>query len=101
MSEAKWKMPLSIQHDRGMVIWDIDNLTVVSHAVTEDDAREIVRRCNSHDDLLAACEAMIEMADTWDRHFREYAKASRWTDSDPDIMAQARAAVAKAKGGQL
>lgn len=50
-------------------------------------------------DLLASCEELVAMAETWDRHFREHAEATGWTDSDPDILARARAAVAKAKGG--
>ena len=95
MSEAKWKMPLSIQHDRGMVIWDSDNITVVSHAVTEDDAREIVRRCNAHDDLLAACEALLATLN----HMNQI---ESWCDSTITFteMDRAAQAIAKAKGGQ-
>ena len=92
------------------VWWILDSIPdrdgqVIANAIcytagTNDDADANATLLEAAPDLLAACEALIEMADAWDRHFSEHAKASRWTDSDPDIMAQARAAVAKAKGGQ-
>jgi hypothetical protein len=60
MGEPQWKMPLSIQRGRGLVVVDADGRTVVSHALTEEDAREIVRRCNAFDVSIDACEAALD-----------------------------------------
>ena len=59
----------------------------------EGDAAFIVRACNAHDDLLAACKALVDYRD------RAGALGFQLEKAD-DYINQIRAAIAAAEGGQ-
>lgn len=60
---------------------------------TDEDAAFIVRACNAHDDLLAACKALVDYRD------RAGALGFQLEKAD-DYINQLRAAIAAAEGGQ-
>lgn len=78
---------LPIKHESGAVIADVCLLESDHVSVTERvDAEFILRACNAHDDLLAACERAIEVIDNPDHEIGCTCYA-----------ADLRAAIAKAK----
>jgi hypothetical protein len=78
VSETRWTLPLSTQSDpagESVAIVDAAGRTVVWDAATEEDAREIVRRCNAHDGLVTGInDLMCELFNLYDRTN----PASRW-----------------------
>ncbi len=67
--------------------------------LTKKDAIYIVRTVNSHDELLAACEAVLRLKDLW--YFQSDAPEHRGESEALATMHQTlEAAIKKAKGKQ-
>ncbi len=89
---------------RGAEIWEVgvngDNIREAVIALAVDDeavADEMIRRYNTHDDLLAVCEAALAFEqEVLDAENQGRPEDYRFPESP--IMATLRAAIAAAKG---
>lgn len=76
------------------LIYDANRAEVAACHSNKQDAAFIVRACNAHDDLVAAMERLIYEFDTFTNNRPDSDKLG-----DTSGMSNARAALAKAKGG--
>jgi hypothetical protein len=64
--------------------------------LTKENAEFIVRACNAHDNLLAACKAVLEHGTIW-WQMSQSNNLPKWAMDLRDALMQARAAIAKAE----
>ena len=95
-TKLPWKMiDLKTEYDNRVVMLTEDDAILVARSPRIADAVFIVRACNSHDELLEACEKLIQMID----YAVDAGMNGSISNTCPTVI-NACAAIIHAKGGE-